>query len=103
MKALRPGGALGISWNTRVARREDAAGALADAGLEVLDSAPYRAFRHRVDQAITRDILVARKPALTGQGSEHSGSATCGPGHGSPGGTGDKVSCPAGPAREVLT
>ncbi len=24
-KALRPGGALGISWNTRVARREDAA------------------------------------------------------------------------------
>ena len=63
VKALRPGGALGISWNTRVARREDAAGALAAAGLEVLDSAPYRAFRHRVDQAITRDILVARKPA----------------------------------------
>lgn len=62
-KALRPGGVLGISWNTLVARREDAAAALAAAGLEVLDSAPYRAFRHRVDQAITRDILVARKPA----------------------------------------
>jgi SAM-dependent methyltransferase len=61
-RALRPGGALGISWNTHVARREDAAGALADAGLEVLDSAAYRAFRHRVDQAITRDILIARKP-----------------------------------------
>jgi SAM-dependent methyltransferase len=60
-KALRPGGALGISWNTHVARREDAAEALAAAGLEVLDSAPYRAFRHRVDQAITRDILIARK------------------------------------------
>jgi SAM-dependent methyltransferase len=59
-KALRPGGALGISWNTLVARREDAAAALAGAGLEVLDSAPYRAFRHRVDQAITRDILIAR-------------------------------------------
>ena len=59
-KALRPGGALGISWNTLVARREDAAAALAAAGLEVLDSAPYRAFRHRVDQAITRDILIAR-------------------------------------------
>jgi hypothetical protein len=28
-KALRPGGALGISWNTLVARREDAADALA--------------------------------------------------------------------------
>ena len=62
-KALRPGGALGISWNTLVARREDAAEALAAAGLEVLDSAPYRAFRHRVDQAITRDLLIARKPA----------------------------------------
>jgi len=63
VKALRPGGALGISWNTLVARREDAAAALAAAGLEVLDSGPYRAFRHRVDQAITRDVLVARKPA----------------------------------------
>jgi SAM-dependent methyltransferase len=62
-KALRPGGALGISWNTLVARREDAAGAVAAAGLEVLDSARYRAFRHRVDQAITRDILIGRKPA----------------------------------------
>jgi SAM-dependent methyltransferase len=63
VKVLRPGGALGISWNTLVARREDAAAALAAAGLEVLDSGPYRAFRHRVDQAITRDILIARKPA----------------------------------------
>jgi SAM-dependent methyltransferase len=62
-RALRPGGALGISWNTHVARREDAAGALAAAGLQVLDDGPYRAFRHRVDQAITRDILIARKPA----------------------------------------
>jgi SAM-dependent methyltransferase len=59
-RTLRPGGALGISWNTLVARREDAAAALAAAGLEVLDSAAYRAFRHRVDQAITRDILIAR-------------------------------------------
>jgi tRNA G10 N-methylase Trm11 len=67
-RALRPGGALGISWNTHVARREDAAAALADAGLEVLDSAAYRAFRHRVDQAITRDILVARKPQVEATG-----------------------------------
>jgi SAM-dependent methyltransferase len=68
-KALRPGGALGLSWNTLVARREDVAGALAAAGLEVLDSGPYRGFRHRVDQAITRDILVARKPdaGMTGR------------------------------------
>jgi SAM-dependent methyltransferase len=58
---LRPGGAIGISWNTMVARREDAAGVLAASGLDVLDEGPFRDFRHRVDQAITRDILVARK------------------------------------------
>jgi SAM-dependent methyltransferase len=58
---LRPGGAVGISWNTHVAKREAAADCLRDAGLEVLDG-PYARFEHRVDQAITRDILVARHP-----------------------------------------
>jgi hypothetical protein len=58
---LRSGGACGISWNTHVAPREQAAKTLADAGLDVLDSGPWLAFRHRVDQAIIRDILVARK------------------------------------------
>jgi hypothetical protein len=61
-KLLRRGGACGIAWNTLVARREAAAAILADAGLDPLDSGPYLAFRHRVDQAILRDILVARKP-----------------------------------------
>lgn len=61
-RALRPGGALGVSWNTFVAGREEAAGALAAAGLRVLGDGPYLNFRHRVDQAIMRDILVARKP-----------------------------------------
>lgn len=59
---LRPGGACGISWNTFVAPRQEAAKILASAGLDVLDSGPWVAFRHRVDQAINRDILVARKP-----------------------------------------
>ncbi len=60
---LRPGGALGISWNTNVARREDAAEALAKAGLDVHDGGPWAELRHRVDQAIVRDVLVATKPA----------------------------------------
>jgi SAM-dependent methyltransferase len=59
---LRPGGAIGVAWNTLVARREDVASILADAGLPPRDDPPYRAFRHRVDQAIVRDILIARKP-----------------------------------------
>jgi SAM-dependent methyltransferase len=59
---LRPGGAIGIAWNTLVAPRAEAAAVLASAGLEPVDSPPYLRFRHRVDQAIVRDIIVARKP-----------------------------------------
>jgi SAM-dependent methyltransferase len=59
---LRPGGTLGIALNTLVAPRAEAAAILAGAGLEPVESAPYLEFRHRVDQAITRDIVVARKP-----------------------------------------
>jgi Putative RNA methylase family UPF0020 len=61
-RLLRRGGACGIAWNTLVARRDAAAAILAEAGLDPVDSGPYLAFRHRVDQAILRDILVARKP-----------------------------------------
>jgi hypothetical protein len=59
---LRRGGACGIAWNTLVARRDAAAAILAGAGLDPVDSGPYLAFRHRVDQAIVRDILIAVKP-----------------------------------------
>ena len=63
MRLLAPGGAIGIAWNTRVAARERVAELLADAGLEVVEEAPYRALRHRVDQAIDRDIVVSRRPS----------------------------------------
>ncbi|SCL34669.1 Methyltransferase domain-containing protein [Micromonospora nigra] len=62
VRLLRPGGALGISWNTNVARRDDAAAVLTDAGLDVCDDGPWRGLAHRVDQAIVRDVLVARRP-----------------------------------------
>ncbi|WBB53037.1 SAM-dependent methyltransferase [Verrucosispora sp. WMMD573] len=61
-RVLRPGGALGISWNTNVARRDAAAERLTAVGLTVLDTGPWRALTHRVDQAIVRDVLVAQKP-----------------------------------------
>jgi hypothetical protein len=60
--ALRRGGALGLSWHTNVADRDAAAEVLADAGLEVVDSEAHRRLAHRVDQAIRRDVLIARKP-----------------------------------------
>jgi hypothetical protein len=58
---LRPGGAVGLAWNTRVASRERVTAVLAGHGLRVLDAAPYLRFRHRVDRSILRDVLVASK------------------------------------------
>ncbi|KAB2367135.1 TRM11 family SAM-dependent methyltransferase [Actinomadura montaniterrae] len=60
-RLLRRGGAIGISWNTFVGRREELAEILTSSGLEVQDSEAYLGFRHRVDQAISRDLIVARK------------------------------------------
>jgi tRNA G10 N-methylase Trm11 len=57
---LRPGGAMGIAWNTYGGKSSDLAEILTAAGLQVMD---YPDFEHWVDQAIVRDIIVARKPA----------------------------------------
>jgi hypothetical protein len=59
---LRGGGALGMSWNVHVAGRDDAASVLEEAGLVVKEGGPYERLRHRVDQSILRDILIATKP-----------------------------------------
>ncbi|TDC04980.1 SAM-dependent methyltransferase [Nonomuraea longispora] len=56
---LRPGGAMGIAWNTYGGKRAELARLLTGAGLDVMD---YPDFEHWVDQAIMRDIIVARKP-----------------------------------------
>ena len=56
---LRPGAALGLSWNTKVARRELAEDILIASGLEIVAQLPLE---HRVDQGIERDVLIARKP-----------------------------------------
>jgi SAM-dependent methyltransferase len=61
-RLLKPGGAIGLSLNTFVASRAAAANILADSGLHICDYGPYLRFCHRVDQAIKRDVLVARKP-----------------------------------------
>jgi hypothetical protein len=59
---LRPGGALGLAWNAHVAARDALTDVLTAGGLEVLDSEAHLRFRHRVDQAVLRDVLVARRP-----------------------------------------
>ncbi|WIM95398.1 SAM-dependent methyltransferase [Actinoplanes oblitus] len=55
---LRPGGAVGLSWNTKVARRELAEDILLAAGLELVEQGDLA---HRVDQGIERDVVVARR------------------------------------------
>jgi SAM-dependent methyltransferase len=55
---LRDGGAIGLSWNTKVAKRELAEDILLAYGLELADHLPLV---HRVDQGIERDVIVARK------------------------------------------
>ncbi|GAA3608918.1 TRM11 family SAM-dependent methyltransferase [Microlunatus ginsengisoli] len=59
---LRPGGALGLSWNTYGLRREDLADIARRAGLEPQDGDPYLRFGHRVDASIHRDVFVAVAP-----------------------------------------
>jgi SAM-dependent methyltransferase len=61
-RVLRPGGAIGISWNTYVTKREELIEILRRAGLDVCEGGPFEEFAHRVDQAIVRDLIVARKP-----------------------------------------
>ena len=58
--ALRPGGALGIAWNTLVLRREPLLRVLEHNGFTPCDSPAFRGFEHRVDSAIQRDLVVAR-------------------------------------------
>lgn len=59
---LRPGGALGVSWNTYGLSRSDLAQICASSGLDVRDEGAWLQFAHRVDSAIRRDIMVAVRP-----------------------------------------
>ncbi|MEL4358256.1 MULTISPECIES: TRM11 family SAM-dependent methyltransferase [unclassified Luteococcus] len=58
---LKPGGALGISWNTYGLSREDLADLMRANHLAPQDGEPWRGFAHRVDASINRDLMVAVK------------------------------------------
>jgi len=60
LRALRTGGGIAISYNAHVTTRADIATLLDDAGAEVVLDEDAD-FRHRVDRAIVRDVIVARK------------------------------------------
>ena len=58
-EALKPGGALAMSFNTYVTRRADLVRLCERAGLEVIAAPPLE---HWVEQAVSRDVILARKP-----------------------------------------
>ena len=62
LRTLRPGGTVGLSFNTNVTPRADIAEVLTTAGLDVITGPGFDSFAHRVDQAIVRDLVVARQP-----------------------------------------
>ncbi|WP_298804909.1 hypothetical protein [uncultured Pseudokineococcus sp.] len=62
---LRRGGVLAMSWNTHVLPRPELVALLERHGLEVLAAGEDGALAHRVDQAVHRDLVLARRPGRT--------------------------------------
>ncbi|MEJ5945285.1 hypothetical protein WDZ17_08265 [Pseudokineococcus basanitobsidens] len=60
--SLRRGGAVAMSWNTHVLPRAELERLLVANGLDVTDVGADGALAHRVDQAVHRDVVVARRP-----------------------------------------
>lgn len=60
-KLLCRGGAIGLAWNTHLAKKTDIVALLEAEGLSVFSQTLTDQFRHRVDQAIMRDIVVAHR------------------------------------------
>lgn len=59
--ALRKGGAMALSFNTLTLKKTDLIKLLIEAGFTPLTEAPFDDFQHFVEQAVTRDFVVARK------------------------------------------
>ena len=59
--ALKPGAGLAISFNSLTLPRATLVELLEGAGFQVMTEAPYDNFEHFVEQAVTRDVVVARK------------------------------------------
>lgn len=59
--ALRPGAGVAISFNSLTLPRATLIELLEAAGFQVMQEAPYNDFEHFVEQAVTRDVVVARK------------------------------------------
>ena len=59
---VKPGGAMALSFNAQNMKLDRVRALMAGAGLEVMEGGAYDGFAHWVEQAITRDIAICRKP-----------------------------------------
>jgi tRNA G10 N-methylase Trm11 len=59
---LRGGGAIALSYNTKVIGRDEVDTALVEAGFTIVEALTDGRFSHRVDQSIQRDVSLAVKP-----------------------------------------
>ncbi|MDR0435755.1 MAG: site-specific DNA-methyltransferase [Propionibacteriaceae bacterium] len=67
---LKPGGALGIAYNTFTQPREQLLDGCRAAGLEPMTGGAWERLAHRVDQAILRDVVVAVQAGREQQAEE---------------------------------
>lgn len=58
---LKRGGAMSLAWNSFVLPREEMCALLTEHGFTVMTGEAYDCLEHRVDSAIKRDVIVARK------------------------------------------
>lgn len=57
-EAVRPGGAMALSFNTFTVRRRTLAGWAQEAGWQPLEQPPLNDLAHDVEQAVNRDVLI---------------------------------------------
>ena len=62
LKAVRPGGAAAVSFNTMTLPRDQALAALRDGGWIPLENDPFGPQPHRLEQAVIRDLILAKQP-----------------------------------------
>ena len=62
-KVLKKGGIIVLAWNVHLVSRKKLTEQFSESGFDVLMESPYDQFEHRVDTAIKRDVIVARKSA----------------------------------------
>ncbi|MEA4998085.1 MAG: hypothetical protein VB087_01715 [Candidatus Limiplasma sp.] len=60
-RALKPGGALALAFNTYTLPKSRLIDLIRNAGLKPLETPPYDDFAHWVEQAVNRDMVIARR------------------------------------------